>query len=187
MFASSLSVHGSCAEPHNQQAVVIEETLPVDPRDFYDVTKLHGEAMCAFYTRQFSIPTIRLRIAKSFYDNEPSYQLRKLYRGVDARDVAQAIQLATESNVADGLYAIAALSPFTPADAKELWRDAAAVIRRYYPQVDAVFRRLGWKLPRSLPHYVNIRRAEEELNYSPRHNFGDFLNESMNSSVQGSA
>jgi nucleoside-diphosphate-sugar epimerase len=56
--------------------------------------------------------------------------VRKLFRAVDVRDVAEAFALAIERASADAVFSISAPTPFRQEDAVDLGRDPRAVIRR---------------------------------------------------------
>ena len=154
------------------------EELAPQPRDIYDVTKLAAEGLCRLFHRETGIPTRCLRVGRFFPEPPALTALYRLYRGLDPRDAAEAHRLAaTVEGPGFGLYNIAARSPFAEADTRELWLDAAALIRRKHPDIEAIFSRHGWALPERIDRVYVIERATRELGYQPRHNFAGFLRE----------
>ncbi|HEY8597555.1 MAG TPA: NAD(P)-dependent oxidoreductase [Thermomicrobiales bacterium] len=177
VYTSSTSVYGDALVPTDRAVWVTEDVTP-QPRDIYDVTKLAAEGLCRLFHRETHIPTRCLRVGRFFPEPPDQTALYRLYRGLDPRDAAEAHRLAaTVDGPGYGLYNIAARSPFAEVDAPELWRDAAAIIRRYHPEAEAFFARQGWAMPAQIDRVYVIERASRELGYHPRHNFADFLRE----------
>jgi UDP-glucose 4-epimerase len=74
-----------------------------------------------------------------------------------------------------GRYIISATTPFTPADLVLLGEEAPAVVRRRFPECEALFNARGWRLlPRLDRVYVNAR-ARAELGWIPRYDFEHVL------------
>ena len=75
------------------------------------------------------------------------------------------------ADIGYGRYIITATSPFGPDDLAELRRDAPAVVRRIYPEYEAIYERLGWRMFDSIGRvYVN-EAARRDLHWEPQHNF----------------
>ena len=100
----------------------------------------------------------------------------RLYRGVDARDVASAHRLALE-HPAPGfeVFNVSARSPFQRGDLTDLLRDAAAVIERYYPWAAEEFAERGWDLPATIDRVYVTDKAQRVLGYAPRHDFASMF------------
>ncbi len=97
-----------------------------------------------------------------------------LYRRVDISDVVEAHRLAVERapEIGFGRYVISATTPFTEDDLTELRADAPAVVRRLFPEVDALYTEHGWTMFPSIERgYVNAR-ARHDLGWTPRYDFG---------------
>lgn len=177
VYTSTTPVYGDALVP-TDRAVWVTEALAPQPRDIYDVTKLAAERLCLLFQRETGIPTVCLRVGRFFPESPEQLAVHRLYRGLDPRDAAEAHRLAAiATTVGFGPYNIAARSPFAEADTPELLRDAAATIRRYYPEAEATFARHGWMLPARIDRVYVVERAVRELDYHPRHDFADFLRE----------
>jgi nucleoside-diphosphate-sugar epimerase len=96
----------------------------------------------------------------------------RLYRGVDAEDVAQAHELALAAGRAGfEVYNISAPPPFVRADCRRLFEDAVPVVLERHPWAEAEFQRRGWALPRSIDRVYVVDRAMSGLGYRPEHDF----------------
>ena len=70
-----------------------------------------------------------------------------------------------------GRYIISATTPFNRGDLAELRSDAPAVVRRRFPEYEAIYAQRGWTMFPGIERvYVN-HRARRELGWSPRHDF----------------
>jgi len=178
VYTSTTSVYGYSLVPDADEAVWVTEDLPTHPRDIYDITKLAAEELCQLFARDYSPHTICLRVAR-FYEQAPDLMAGyRLYRGADVRDIAAAHVLAVRNHdIAFDIFNISARSPFQREDAAELLTDAPAVIRRYHPDAEDVFRTHGWALPASIDRVYVTEKAERLLGYAPRHNFAELLDE----------
>jgi hypothetical protein len=72
-------------------------------------------------------------------------------------------------------FIIAALTPFAPADAELLKRNAAGVLARYFPDAPALYARRGWRQPTSIGRVYDARRAESVLGFRCKTGFGRVL------------
>ncbi len=183
VLASTTSVYGR-AMKGKASATWVTEALKPEPEDIYDETKLAAEALCAdAYTENFR--TMALRFSRCFAEPAREMALYRLYRGVDARDVAQAFSLAIAPNSAPigefrggpgpGAFNISAPSPFRPEDCDALMRDAASVIRLRAPELVEEFSRRGWTLPQSIDRVYVIDKAKEQLGFAPVGDYRAFL------------
>jgi UDP-glucose 4-epimerase len=178
VYTSTTSVYGFSLMPNGQEAVWVTEELPTRPRDIYDITKLAAEELCRLFARDHGLPTICLRVAR-FYEQAPELMASyRLYRGADVRDIAAAHVLAAlNQDISFDIFNISARSPFQREEAPELLTDAPAVIRRYYPDAENMFRARGWELPCSVDRVYVAEKAERVLGYTPQHNFAELLDQ----------
>jgi UDP-glucose 4-epimerase len=103
----------------------------------------------------------------------------RLYRGVDAEDVAQAHELALDAGGAGyRVYNVSAPSPFSREDCRRLLQDASSVLLERHPWAEAEFRRRGWQLPRAIDRVYVVDKAMTELGYRPVHDFAALLRHS---------
>jgi UDP-glucose 4-epimerase len=66
---------------------------------------------------------------------------------------------------------ISATTPFCRHDLLDLRRDAPGVVRRYFPDFEALYARRGWRMFPSVDRvYVNAM-ARQELGWEPIHDF----------------
>ncbi|HEY7022539.1 MAG TPA: NAD(P)-dependent oxidoreductase [Ktedonobacterales bacterium] len=178
VYTSTTSVYGYSLVPEAQEAVWVTEDLTSRPRDIYDVTKLAAEELCRLFARDHGLPAICLRVSRFFEQSPDLMAAYRLYRGADVRDIAAAHLLAARNEDIDfGIFTISARSPFQREDTPELLINAPAVIRRYYPDAEEVFRAQGWSLPASIDRVYVTEKAERLLDYAPQHNFAELLDE----------
>jgi len=74
-----------------------------------------------------------------------------------------------------GLFILSAPTPFDRAEARDLKRDAAAIIARRFPDAAELYARRGWTLPASIGRVYDSRRAEEALGFRCRTGFVEVL------------
>lgn len=169
VYTSTTSVYGDALVP-TDRAVWVTEELPPRPRDIYDETKLAAEGLCAAFAAAGRLSTVCLRAGRFFAEAPALVAAYRLYRGLDVRDAAAAHVLALEHpDRPEGVFNLAARSPFTPDDLVELLTDAPAVIRRRVPGAEAAFAARGWPLPAGIDRVYVIARAEAGLGYRPVH------------------
>ena len=66
---------------------------------------------------------------------------------------------------------VSATTPFARDELALLRSDAPAVLRRHFPDCEALYERRGWTLPAQLDRvYVN-ERARRDLGWAPKHDF----------------
>jgi nucleoside-diphosphate-sugar epimerase len=176
--------HALTPPPGAPAAWITEDVAPV-PRNVYGVTKTAAEDLCELVHRDHGLPCLVLRTSRFFPEADDSEEARRAYddanlkvnellhRRVDLEDVVSAHLLTLERAPALGFgrYIVSATTPFRPDHLAELRADAPAVVRRLFPDCDAVYERLGWKLPPTIERvYVN-ERARRDLGWSPRFDF----------------
>jgi nucleoside-diphosphate-sugar epimerase len=111
-------------------------------------------------------------MSRCFPEEPRLVALYRLYRGVDAEDVAQAHELALATGrTGHEVYNISAPSPFARADCRRLYEDAASVVLERYPWAEGEFQRRGWLLPRSIDRVYVVDKAISGLGYRPVQDF----------------
>jgi nucleoside-diphosphate-sugar epimerase len=91
----------------------------------------------------------------------------------DIEDVVNAHVLAIEKApvIGFGRYIISATTPFAPGDLPVLRSNAAAVVKRYFPDYEHEYARRNWKMFPSIDRvYVNSR-ARTDLSWNPKYDF----------------
>lgn len=169
VFLSTTSVYGD-AFGAGRRAAWVDETLEPRPRDDYDVTKLAAEALVAAAHRS-ELSTITLRVARCFDEPWPDVLINRLYRGVDLRDVLDAIDRAATADLDDHhVLNIAGPRILERDDVDELFIDAPAVIARRWSGPE-----LPVPIPTSIDRVYVSDRAADVLGYSPRYGVADLL------------
>jgi len=115
-------------------------------------------------------------MSRCFPEEPRLIAIYRLYRGVDADDVAQAHELAlATSATAFDVYNVSAPQPFQAADCPRLLAEADAVILERFPWAQAEFARRGWLLPRSIDRVYVVDKAITGLGYRPMHDFASLF------------
>jgi UDP-glucose 4-epimerase len=190
VFTSTTSAFGRALTPGPgaPAAWITEDVAPL-PRNVYGVTKTAAEDLCELVHRDHGLPCLILRTARFFPEADDREEVRGayedanlkvnelLYRRVDLEDVVGAHRCALERapELGFGRYIVSATTPFARDDLAELRSDAPAVVRRLFPDYEAVYARRGWRMFGSIERvYVN-ERARRELGWRPRYDFGAAL------------
>lgn len=190
VYTSTTSAFGDTLSPaYGEPAAWITEDATEIPKNIYGATKLGAEHLCQIIARNRKLPVLILRTSRFFPEEDDNagqrsrfsidnlQALELLNRRVDIADIVSAHRLAIEKAPAIGFgkFIISATSPFTRDDLPELNRDAGAVIRRHFPQAEALFAQAGWLFPKALDRvYVNAH-ARATLGWAPRHDFAHVL------------
>jgi len=190
VFTSTTSTFGDALTPAaGEPAAWITAAVPPIPKNIYGVTKVAAENLCELFQRNAGLSCLILRTARFFPEPDDSAATRSLYsdanvkvneylyRRVELADVVSAHLCALERAAAIGFgrYVISATTPFTQADLADLHRDAPSVVRRRFPQVDAIYAQRGWRLfPQIDRVYVNTE-ARTALGWQPRYDFAHLL------------
>lgn len=174
VYTSTTSLYGDAMLPQGA-AVWVTESLAPRPRDIYDETKLAAEEACREAARA-GLHCVALRMSRCFPEEPRLVAIYRLYRGVDAEDVAQAHELALAAP-ADGfaVFNVSAPTPFAESDCARLFADAAAVVQERLPWAAAEFARRGWQLPASIDRVYVVERAIAGLGYRPLHDFASLF------------
>ena len=187
VFTSSTSAFGrALVPPRGAPAAWITEDVADVPRNIYGVTKGVAEDLCELVHRDNGLAVVILRTSRFFPEGDDREDIRAayadanakvnelLYRRVDLADAVSAHRLALERapEIGFGRYIISATTPFSREDLTELRVDAPAVVRRLFPDYEAVYAERGWSMfPEIERVYVNDR-ARMELGWAPRCDFG---------------
>jgi UDP-glucose 4-epimerase len=190
VFTSTTSAFGrALTPPPGEPAAWIDEAVAPVPRNIYGATKTAAEDLCELVHRDHGLPCLILRTSRFFPESDDRDDVRAsyddanlkvnelLYRRVDLEDVVSAHRLALERapQIGFGRYIVSATTPFTRDDLAELRADAPAVVRRRFPEYEAIYARRGWRMFPSLERvYVN-ERARRELGWAPRYDFAHAL------------
>ena len=202
VFTSTTSVFGHALQrpPGEPAAWITEDVTPI-PRNIYGVTKSAAEDLCQLFHRKHGLPCLVLRTSRFFPEEDDSREVRDgfadenvkanefLFRRVDIEDAVTAHILAMERAPQIGFdrFVISATTPFQPADAGELGRDAPAVLKRRVPDFAAEYERRGWRMfPRIDRVYVNAH-ARNTLGWQPRYDFRTLLSSLRADEPAGSA
>lgn len=190
VFTSTTSAFGDALTPaEGEPAVWITEEVTPVPKNIYGVTKVAAESLCELFARRHGLPVIVLRTSRFFPEPDDDPAVRNLYdtanaqanellnRRTDLADIVTAHLLAARRapEIGFGRYIISATTPFTPDDLPALRQDAAAVVRRLFPDAAALYAARGWRLFPSIDRvYVN-QRARNDLGWRPHHDFRRML------------
>ncbi len=184
---TSLMISQAIRDETGAAAVFLDETAgPLEPRNIYGVTKLAAEGLCRMHHLERRLACVILRTARFFPEDDDTHRdisganLKAnefLYRRLAAEDCADAHALALERaiEIGFGLFVISAPTPFRPADAEALKRDAASVIARLYPEAPALYARQGWHLPTRIGRVYDAGLAERVLGFRARVDFAAVL------------
>ncbi|MDF7813940.1 NAD(P)-dependent oxidoreductase [Hymenobacter sp. YC55] len=169
VYTSTTSIYGQAlVNPH--QAVWVDEELPPQPRDIYDITKQAAEALCRDFFEKEGLETTVLRVGRFLPESPNLAANHRLYRGLDARDGALGHVLALEHPFSSfEVFNIAAGSPFEQADLPLLKHDPTAVIGRRLPEATHIYQQRGWTFPSSIDRVYRIEKAQRMLGYRPRY------------------
>lgn len=186
---TSLMISAAIRAGRGDAAAWMDETLtPLAPRNIYGATKLAAERLCRLVHDDHGLPVIILRTSRFFpeeddqahrisHAGENSKAIELLHRRLTVEDAAEAhrIALARAPELGFGLFVISAPTPFAPADAPDLKRDAAAVIARLFPDAAELFARQGWTLPESIDRVYDATLAERVLGFRCKTDFAVLL------------
>jgi UDP-glucose 4-epimerase len=190
VFTSTTSAFGAALSPRpGEPAAWIDEDVTPIPKNIYGATKIAAEGMCELVARKDRLPVIVLRTSRFFPEDDDNAGVRAeydtlnmqanelLYRRADIDDIVEAHLLAVDKapDLGFGRYIVSATPPFTRGDVVALRADAAAVVRKHFPDVDALYAARGWKLLPSLDRVYDSGRATRDLGWVPRRDFAFVL------------
>jgi UDP-glucose 4-epimerase len=190
VFTSTTSAFGAALSPRpGEPAAWIDEDVTPIPKNIYGATKIAAEGMCELVARKDRLPVIVLRTSRFFPEDDDNAGVRAeydtlnmqanelLYRRADIDDIVQAhlLAVARAPDIGFGRYIVSATPPFTRNDVVALRADAAAVVRKRFPDVDALYAARGWKLLPTLDRVYDSARASRDLGWVPRRDFAFVL------------
>jgi UDP-glucose 4-epimerase len=174
VLTSTTSVYGCTTRPKTE-AVWVTEALAPNPEDIYDLTKLEAERLCQEASKA-GVDTIVLRISRCFPEPDHLQVFYRLYRGVSARDAAEAHWLAVSSALSGtDVFIVSADPPFRRSETKALFDEPWTVIDRRFPGASRLFERMKWEKPSSIDRVYVIDKAKRLLGYRPQDNFWAYL------------
>ena len=186
VFVSTTSAFGKALSPDGDMPAtwITEDVTPI-PRNIYGVTKVAAEDLCQLAHQDRGLACVVLRVSRFFPEEDDNHLTRDryssqnakinelLFRRIDLADAVTACRAAIERapEIGFGRYVISATTPFGRQDLADLRRDAPGVVRRYFPDFEAVYAGRGWQMISSLERvYVNAK-ARHELGWEPRYDF----------------
>ncbi len=175
IFASSETTYGFCFAQGNPipKWLPIEEDYETSPTDSYGLSKVLNEQTGKAFQKRTGIDIYALRIGNIVEPNEyyrfeefcknPSIRLRNLFNYIDARDLAQAIELCVKK---DGLgYEVFNVTH----NINSVNLTTQEIINQFFPNV---------KLKRKMDEYESIlsnRKIKEVLGFKPIHNWKNYF------------
>ena len=174
IFASSETTYGFCFASGypTPNWLPIEEDYETSPTDSYGLSKVLNEKTGKAFQKRTGFDIYALRIGniiepdeyhrfKEFSSN-PQVRLRNLFNYIDARDLAQAIELCV---LKDGLgYEVFNVTH----DINSVSLKTKDIISQFFPNVE---------LRRELKEYEAIlsnKKIKEKLGFSPNHDWRDY-------------
>ena len=186
VFTSTTSTFGGAlVPPAGAPAAWITEDVVAVPKNIYGVTKVMAENLCELVHRASRMPCLVLRTSRFFPEEDDSAAARQryadgnlkanefLYRRADIADIVDAHVCALDraADIGLGRYIISATTPFRVEDLQALRNDAPALVKRLFPQYEALYGIRGWRMFPSVDRvYVNDR-ARRELGWIPKCDF----------------
>jgi UDP-glucose 4-epimerase len=171
LYTSTTSIYGD-AMLDSEKAVWVDELLIEQPRDIYDITKQTAEQLCKDFFYKEGLQTSIYRVARFLPENDNLKLNHRLYRGLDARDAAEALRLALGHNFKNfEIFNISGGSPFTRDDLQLLKTDPAKAILEYYPEAAKIYRENNWQFPTSVDRVYVCEKATDYFDYTPLYTF----------------
>ena len=191
IFTSTTSTFGDALiPPPGSPAAWITEDLQPVPKNIYGATKTAAEDLCRLWRRNAGLNVLVLRTSRFFPEADDNPAMRDaysdsnlkaneyLYRRVDIEDVVSAHLLAADraADIGFAKYIISASTPFLPEHLNELRQHAAAVVKKLFPEYEAIYASRGWRMLPGIDRvYVN-EKARNELGWQPKYDFNHILN-----------
>jgi nucleoside-diphosphate-sugar epimerase len=174
LYTSTTSIYGD-AMIDPVKAVWVDELLPEQPRDIYDITKQTAEQLCKDFFYKESLQASIYRVARFLPESDNLRLNHRLYRGLDERDGAEALRLALAVNFKDfEIFNISSGSPFDQTELYAIKQNPEPVILKHYPAAAEIYKANGWQLPKSIDRVYVCNKAAKHFNYKPAFTF-DYL------------
>lgn len=189
VFTSTTSLMISQAirdEESDEAAWLDERSGPLAPRNIYGVTKLAAEGLCRMFAADRGLACVVLRTARFFPEEDDTHRALSgpnmkanefLHRRLTVEDAARAHLAALDRAPAVGfdVAIVSAPTPFARHEAAELRRDAPAVIRRHFPDAEALYARRGWSLPARIGRVYDAAHIGQSLGFRCETDFAAIL------------
>ena len=175
IFASSETTYGFCFAQGNPipKWLPIEEDYETSPTDSYGLSKVLNEKTGKSFQKRTGIDIYALRIGNIIEPDEyhrfeefcenPSIRLRNLFNYIDARDLAQAIELSIKK---DGLgYEVFNVTH----NINSVGLKTEEIIKQFFPNV---------KMRRDMEKYESIlssKKIRDVLGFNPAHDWKKYL------------
>jgi len=175
IFASSETTYGFCFAQGNPipKWLPIEEDYETSPTDSYGLSKVLNEKTGKSFQKRTGIDIYALRIGNIIEPDEyhrfeefcenPSIRLRNLFNYIDARDLAQAIELCIKK---DGLgYEVFNVTH----NINSVSLTTEEIIKQFFPNV---------KMRRDMEKYESIlssKKIRDVLGFNPAHDWKKYL------------
>jgi UDP-glucose 4-epimerase len=181
IFTSTTSVYGHALTDNSEGASWITEEVVPNTKNIYGVTKIAAENLCKLYAELHRLHVIVLRVSRFFAEDDfdvtfPNANMKGneiLFRRADYRDMVQAHvdALNVIESISYDVFIISGPTPFKPEDRKELITNAAAVVAKYYPDYEQVFKELGWEMFNKIDRVYVTEKAQRILGFKPKYTF----------------
>ena len=172
-----------------REAMWIDESLaPLEPRNIYGVTKRAAEELCRLFNHLHKLPILILRTSRFFPEEddmahaivqsgENTKANEFLFRRLSVADAAEAhvAALAKAPEISFDTFIISAMTPFSPADCRDLIVDAPSVVTRYFPHYRALYEKLGWTMFESIDRVYDASKAARRLGFTAKTGFAEIL------------
>ena len=175
IFASSETTYGFCFAQGNPipKWLPIEEDYETSPTDSYGLSKVLNEQTAKAFQKRTGIDIYALRIGNIIEPNEyprfeefcknPNVRLRNLFNYIDARDLAQAIELCINK---DGLgYEVFNVTHNT----NSVNLSTEEIVKQFFPNV---------KMRREMEEYESIlssKKIRNVLGFNPVHDWKNYF------------
>ena len=179
LLCSTMGVYGEGSREAGDPPVMTED-LPLEPKDYYGLSKRLCEEMAAYYHRRHSIHTIAYRLGMFVPESFVGYGFRLLKGGVDDRDVARAFLLGLDdTGVAFDTFNVMAEVPFPVEEFGKWSREPETFLEERYPGLAGLVEEQGANFGELVRMwgftYWSIEKARRVIGYAPRYNFPEFL------------
>lgn len=172
-----------------REATWIDETLsPLEPRNIYGVTKRAAEELCRLFNHLHRLPILIMRTSRFFPEaddmahaiaqsDENTKANEYLFRRLTVEDAAEShvVALAKAKELGFDTFIISSMTPFSPADSRELLVDAPSVVARYFPDYRKLYEQRGWTMFDSIDRVYDAGKAYRKLGFVCKTGFREVL------------
>lgn len=179
LLCSTMGVYGEGVEIPDDSFGIVTEDLPLNPSDFYGLSKTLSEEIAKYYNRSYGISTIAYRLGMFVPENFIRYGFRLLKGGVDDRDVAEAFLLGLENNtISFDTFNIMAKVPFTKEEFPQWKTVPQSLLENHFPGISNLVKQYGETIEDLVTMWADIfwsiDKAYHSLGYDPKYNFSEF-------------